>query len=354
VGILRVSWDSSLVSYFRQDTDVVKAEKVLNEKFAGTTVLNIVFEGKEKDRMKDPVLLKKIDKLQDYAETLPLVGDSLTISEYLKRMNRVMNEDREEMEVVPDTRDLVAQYLLLYSMSGDPDDFDDVVDYDYQRANTRVFMKSDHAADVGKVVKAMDKYLKKNFKEKDVNIGFAGRANITYTIAGIIVRNQILSIILAIIAVFFITSIMFRSWIAGFMSIIPISIATLINFGLMGLFNKPLNPVTAINSSVSIGIGIDYSIHYISKYRRMLATHGDEKEASILTFITTGKAIFYNAVIVAGGFMVLALSKFPPNATLGGLVSLSMIISFVGALTILAALLVTVKPKFAYTFNPQD
>ncbi len=354
VGILRVSWDSSLVSYFRQDTDVVKAEKVLNEKFAGTTVLNVVFEGQEKDRMKDPVLLKKIDKMQDYAETLPLVGDSLTISEYLKRMNRVMNEDREEMEVVPDTRNLVAQYLLLYSMSGDPDDFDDVVDYDYQRVNTRVFMKSDHAADVGKVVKAMDKYLKKNFKEKDVNIGFAGRANITYTIAGIIVRNQILSIVLAIIAVFFITAIMFRSWIAGFMSIIPISIATLINFGLMGLFNKPLNPVTAINSSVSIGIGIDYSIHYISKYRRMLAAHGDEKEASILTFITTGKAIFYNAVIVAGGFMVLALSKFPPNATLGGLVSLSMIISFVGALTILAALLVAARPKFAYTFTPKD
>jgi hypothetical protein len=354
VGIMRVSVDSSLVSYFKQDTDVVKAEKVLNEKFAGTTVLNVVFEGKEPDRMKDPALLRKIDKMQDYAETLPLVGDSLTISEYLKRMNRVMNEDREEMEVVPDSKELVAQYLLLYSMSGDPDDFDDVVDYDYQRANTRIFMKSDHAKDTGAVVRSMGKYLKENFKEKDINIGFAGRANITYTIAGIIVRNQVMSLILAIIAVFFITSGMFRSWMAGFLSVIPIGIATLVNFGLMGLLNNPLNPVTAINSSISIGIGIDYSIHYISKYRRMMAGLKDEREGNIMTIITAGKAIFYNAVVVAGGFLVLALSQFPPNATLGGLVSLSMMVSFVGALTVLAALLVTTKPRFAYSYTPES
>ncbi len=354
VGIMRVSTDSSLVSYFKQDTDVVRSEKLLNEKFAGTTVLNVVFAGKDYDRMKDPVLLKKIDKMADYAESLPLVGDSITISEYLKRMNRVMNEDRKEMEVVPDSRELVAQYLLLYSMSGDPDDFDDVVDYDYQRANTRIFMKSDHAKDTGNVVKAMDKYLKEHFKEEDISIGFAGRANITYTIAGIIVRSQVMSLILAIIAVFFITAGMFRSWIAGFLSIIPIGIATLVNFGLMGLSNKPLNPVTAINSSVSIGIGIDYSIHYISKYRRNMARLNDERETNILTIVTAGKAIFYNAVIVAGGFLVLALSPFPPNATLGGLVSLSMMVSFIGALTVLAALLIATKPKFAYAFTPQD
>lgn len=354
IGTLRVTWDSSLVSYFRQDTDVVKSENLLNEKFAGTVALNVVFEGQEKDQIKDPNLLKKIDKMADYAQTLPLVGDSVTLPEYLKRMNRVMNEDRDEMEVVPESRDLVAQYLLLYSMSGDPDDFDDVVDYEYQRANARIFMKSDHAADVGKVIHAVDKYVKENFKEEEVNVGLAGRANITYTIAGIIVRNQIWSIVLAIIAVFFVDAAMFRNWMAGFLSIIPIGIATLVNFGLMGLLSNPLNPVTAINSSVSIGIGIDYAIHYISRYRWMMASIKDEKEATLLTFITAGKAILYNALIVAGGFLVLSLSKFPPNATLGGLVSLSMLVSFVGALTILAALMVALKPKFAYSFTPRD
>ncbi len=92
----------------------------------------VAIEGYEPDRLNDSLLLDKLDRLQAEVEQDPMAGGSLSLAEYVKRMHRIMNEDRPEMEVIPTSQDLVAQYLLLYSFSGDPDDFDEVVDYDYQ------------------------------------------------------------------------------------------------------------------------------------------------------------------------------------------------------------------------------
>ena len=109
------------------------ADEIDNSRFSGATVLDAVVDARENDRLKAPELLRRIDEFQSEMETLDSVGDTLSIAELIKRMNRVMNEDRAEAEVIPDSKDLVAQYLLLYSISGDPGDFDDLVDYVRQR-----------------------------------------------------------------------------------------------------------------------------------------------------------------------------------------------------------------------------
>ena len=139
LGLQRLSVDSSWIDVFHQQSPIRIGDEVLREKFQGTLPVYVAIEGHEPDLLKDPDLLRKLDRLQAEVEQDPIVGGSLSIAEFIKRMNRVMNEDREEMEVIPDSRDLVAQYLLLYSFSGDPDDFDEVVDYDYQHANVSFF-----------------------------------------------------------------------------------------------------------------------------------------------------------------------------------------------------------------------
>ena len=136
---------------------------VLGETFQGNLPLYIALEGHQPDRLKDPVLLAKLDRLQTVVEQDPIVGGSLSLAEYIKRMNRVMNEDQPEMEVIPDSQDLIAQYLLLYSFSGDPDDFDEIVDYDYQHANMTVFLRSDSTQDIERVVGIVQDFAVREF-----------------------------------------------------------------------------------------------------------------------------------------------------------------------------------------------
>lgn len=154
--------------------------------------------------MKSPEFLKKIDRLQAYLESMDEVGDTLSIAEFIKRMNRVMNEDRREMEIVPDSRELIAQYLLMYSMSGDPEDFDDVVDYTYRQANIRVMLRTDHSKQVRDIIDRLNRFVRENFSNPDITVKFAGTAYTAYTFVDII-----------IIGIFFLTSLEFKSFIAG-------------------------------------------------------------------------------------------------------------------------------------------
>ena len=105
---------------------------------------------------------------------------------------------------------------------------------------------------------------------------------------------------------------------------LPVAVATLLNFGLMGWFDVSLSVTTALLSSMGIGIGVDYAIHFVFRYRRGRLSGLTREETMHETLSTSGVAIFYNAMVVLAGFLVLATSEFPPNRSLGVLVSLNM------------------------------
>ena len=148
---------------------------------------------------------------------------------------------------------------------------------------------------------------------------------------------------LSLTLVLLLLSLMFRSFTAGLIGALPIVVTALISFGVMGLLNIPLSTTTALLSSIAIGIGIDYAIHFIQHYRTNLASSSTPVEALYATASQTGKAILYNAVVVIAGFLVLLFSVFPPNRTLGALVSMNMFTSLVGTLTVMMVLLYTLK-----------
>ncbi|MBI5116855.1 RND family transporter [Candidatus Poribacteria bacterium] len=346
-GLLRVYVDGSLLSNFRPGCEVLTADTMLNEKFGGTNTLNIIVDGKNQDDMKSPEILCAIERLQHELEGMDEVGATLSIADYLKRMNRVMNENHREYSRIPDSRELIAQYLLLYSLSGDPDDFDDVVDYDYRLANVRVRVNSDSSPVLKKVLDQTRSKAMELFRELPVSIHPAGGVMTSYTFMNLIIRGQLLSILSAIVAVFLITALMFRSAMAGFFCIIPVMIATLLNFSLMGATGIPLGVTTAILSGMGIGIGVDYAIHFVAKYRWLADAYPDRNDRLRATMQSSGRAIFFNAIVVTAGFLVLMISNFPPSRWLSALVSANMVSSLLGALTVLPACLAVFKPKFA-------
>ena len=385
LGAQRIFVDTSFIKMSDPHSPVRIADTVLGETFQGNLPLYIAIEGHQPDLLKDPVLLAQLDRLQTVVEQDPIVGGSLSLAEYIKRMNRVMNEDRPEMEVIPDSQDLVAQYLLLYSFSGDPDDFDEIVDYDYQHANMTIFLRSDSTQDIERVVGLVQDFAVREFGQAgddgtadtgsqdpwsirfgrwlagieptvigwETNSGFrlgiAGNGYLTTRFSELVVSGQLASLVVSLVAVFSLTAFMFRSWVAGLINIIPISLVMVFSFGLLGLLGIPLEVGKSLTASMVIGIGIDYTIHFLNKYRiKIRSGLTDPEEITAATMATSGKAIFFNALVVTASFLVFLTSNFRPNFYLGAMLSLNMGACLLVSMTVLPAILNTFKPRFVY------
>jgi len=337
-GATRVWIDTSFLANFQKDSPVVKTDDFVNERFGGTTILNVILSSDADDTFKDPEVLELVDRLQERVEKNPLVGDSFGLADFLKRMNQVMHDDDPEYNRIPETRDMVAQYLLLYEMSGDPDNLDSVIDYDYKEANLTVRMKSDSSARMEEVIEDIEAFIP-SFKELGINISYAGSGYKSLVFATLLLEGQVMSLLLSFLIVAVLLAVVFKNIMIGIVGTIPIMITAVVNFGTMGLLGIPLSSATALISAIAIGIGVDYAIHLIGRYKTNLDRGLSSKKATFETLSHTGQAIIYNTIAVMGGFAVLLISLFPPNRQVGGLIALNMAVSAIGTLTILVLIL---------------
>jgi len=337
-GVSRVWINSSFLDKFERDSDIVLTDQFINENFGGTSTLNVILEGKDKDALKDPVVLKMIDTLQNDVEQLAVVGNSFALTDYLKRMNKVLHSDNPDFDTIPDTRELVAQYLLLYEMSGDPDNLWKVVDYSYKKANLTFQLKSDNSKSINSAIAIINSHIQ-GFTDQGITVRFAGSGYKALVFSDLILEGQIISLLMSLGIVVILLAVMFRNIALGFIGAVPIIITAIISFGIMGLFNIPLSTTTALVSSIAIGIGIDYAVHFIERYKIHALETGDKDLTIRMTMHHSGRAIIFNAIVVIAGFMVLLFSVFPPNRSLGALVSLNMFTSFLGTVTVMFLLL---------------
>ena len=340
IGMQKIWINSSFLDKFEKDSDIVLTDKFINLHFGGTTTLNLILDSEDKkDAFKEPAVLRLVDEMQSKLENdLQVVGNSFALTDYIKRMNKVMNADEEAFNVIPDSKDMVAQYLLLYEMSGDPENLNKVVDYDYSKANITFQLKSDNSKAINSAIAIIDTF-EDDFAKNGVSLKYAGSGYKGLVFTDLILEGQIMSLILSLIIVVVLLSFMFKKFLVGLIGAVPIIITALISFGTMGFLNIPLNTTTALLSSIAIGIGIDYAVHFIEQYRINAEKTGDKVLTAKKTMAHSGRAIIFNAIVVIAGFLVLIFSVFPPNRELGALVSLNMFTSFVGTLTIMLVLL---------------
>ncbi len=340
IGMQKIWINSSFLDKFEKDSDIVQTDNFINEHFGGTSTINLILDAEgKKDTFKNPDVLKLVDKMQkDVDSTLYVVGNTFSLADYINRMNKVMNADKEEFNTIPDSKNMIAQYLLLYEMSGDPENLNKVVDYDYEKLNVTFQLKSDNSKAINSALDVIHKY-EDDFKKYGITMNYAGSGYKGLVFTDLILEGQIMSLILSLIIIIVLLSIMFRNIGIGLIGSVPIIITALISFGIMGFLGIPLNTTTALLSSIAIGIGIDYAVHFLEQYRHNASNTNDKLVAAQKTMAHSGKAIIYNAIVVIAGFLVLLFSVFPPNRELGALVSLNMFTSFVGTLTIMLVLL---------------
>ncbi|RLD64818.1 MAG: RND family transporter, partial [Bacteroidetes bacterium] len=181
----------------------------------------------------------------------------------------------------------------------------------------------------------------------DPDVKFIAGPSLTkIELADMVIQGQIKSLSLAMVVVFVLLALIFRSFNAGLLSVLPLSVAILVLFGLMGFFGITLDIATALISSVMIGVGIDYTIHFLWRFKKERSKGVDHKEAAFITLTTTGRGIIINALSVIIGFLALTLSSFEPLKFFGVLVVISITTCLICALVLIPSIVVLIKPRF--------
>jgi predicted RND superfamily exporter protein len=332
------------VHYFRESSEIRTSDDFLNRHFPGTGEIHIQVDGRESGSLKDPDLLDRIRRLQDRAESLEEVGNTRSIADFLSRMNLVLHGEDPAFLRVPgregdpeEGRNLVAQYLLLYEIAGG-EELWKTVDDDYRRANIEVNVRSNSSEVYQHVTDRIREAGRETVGDRG-DVAMTGSGIINLKVVRYLVLGQVYSLALSFVVVFLILLVWFRSLALALIGVIPLLITVAFNFAVMVLTGIPLTMGTALIASVCIGIGVDYSIHFINRYGLERERTPDLASTVQVTMHTSGRAILLNAISVGGGFAVLMFSSFLPIVYLGFLMPLIMAGNAFAALLVIPAFL---------------
>lgn len=353
VGGYWLKIDNSQKSYFYGNINAKVEDDRLNSRMAGTNPFYILIKGEKEDAIKRPDVLSFMESLQVHLEKDAQVGKTLSLVDFIKKMNLSMNADQPAFYKIPESQDLVAQYLLLYSNSGEPGDFDSFVDYNYQNAVVTAFTKSDSSAYMEKLTKEIINFAEDKIPP-GIQIQMGGGSLGGVALNQIMIEEKVLNILQIMGAVFIISALVFRSLLAGLLILVPLIAAVIVNFGIMGLLGIPLQIATALVSAMAVGIGADYGIYMSYRMREELRENNDEHKALEKSFKSAGKAALFVSTAVAGGFGVLMFSfGFMIHLWMGFLIALAMLVSSITALTLFPALIFSLRPKFIFEKRSQ-
>mgnify|MGYP001430803801 FL=1 len=346
IGIRDITVDTVPDNYFPEDSKIRKSSKVISKTFGGATQLNILIEGD----IYDPISLKHIDKLMNHIKSKnSSVSLTYSIADVIKKMHFSFHNGEKDSLKIPANRQLIEQYMFLYSLAGQDNDFDlilnDVDDPSYTQAFVRI--KKASTVDLMKLVDDTRDYIHSNYYDNiPIKPMLAGPAALLGAVSHLVIRGQIISLLMASLVIFIIMSLVFRSFVGGILATLPMSLAVILIFSLLGNLGIPLNITTSLLTCILVGVGVDYSVHFLWHLREYLR-EGETLEVAIAnTMKVSGKGILFNGVSVVVGFSVLMFSVFMPLKEFSILIMASIGFCFIGGMAILPALVSFLDPKF--------
>ena len=313
--------------------------EIANNEFGGSKLMTVVFEGD----IKDPQLLKRMEKYERELAAVEGIGSATSIAKIIKKMSTALNDPLEAgYNKIPDEREAVAQYIELYSMNGDPADFEQFVDFDYTRAGMTIQFNANGMKDLERIIASVEK-ITEGDPAKTITGGYS---LVEKEMSESIVSGQYYSLLFAFLAIFILLAIIFKSISAGLLGSLPLLFAVVCTFGFMGWSGIKLDIVTALLSSVSIGLGVDFTIHMFWRMKSEISSGREYREAAVTALRTAGRGITINALSVMLGFSILFLSSFPIIKSFALLIILSLLFCLVSSLLLVPAICVIFKPSF--------
>lgn len=351
-GVSRLYVDNSLNHDHLAGSAVRINDATLNRHFGGTNSMFFLVQGNSDDAIKDPRVLRGMAELQDFLKRQPGVGKTTSLADMLKKMNQAMHAGDPAFYSIPETRALVAQYLLLFSLSGQPQDLANVVDADYRHAVIQVLLKEDSTQKAEQLYLLAQPVIAAHFPS-NVAVSIGGSLPETIAIDESLTRDKVKNMIQMSVIVFILASIALRSAVGGMFVAIPLVLIILANLGLMGWFGIPLDMGTSTTASMAIGVGADYEIYLLFRFREEFYRDGDLARATRTSLMTSGKAIVLVAMAIAGGYSVMLATGFAFYIRFALMVIITMTVSSACALVFLRSMMMVFKPRFIFGARPQ-
>ncbi len=339
LGMVSLKVDTNLENFFRKNHTVKQSSEIINSVFGGSQTIAVHIAGD----ILDPGIMKQMDYYTEELKDYPGVGNVVSVSTIIREISKALNRPGDPYyDKIPDSKAAIAQYMELYNMSGDPEDLEKLVDFTYNNAQIIIRINDGSNSTLNQVITKIEVLTGNDNSVKHIG----GYGLVVSEMARLVVRGQVISLIIAVLIIIVLMSVVFRSLSAGIISAVPLFFALILLFGIMGYFGLNLDIATALLSSIMIGVGVDYTIHFLWRYRDEKMQGLSDNEAVVKSLTTTGRGIAFNALSVIIGFSVLPFSAFAPIRFFGYLVIISIFTCLAGALVIVPALVLLFKPKF--------
>jgi predicted RND superfamily exporter protein len=336
LAITGIEVDSSGPNRFPDDSRFRVSSEFYRTQLSGDVLESVYLSG-PKDHFLQPETLRRVLAFQRDAEALDEIDRTISIADYVTFMNREMFGGDTGALQLPATPEEVGQYLFLYTSSGDPEEFDDLIDPDATRA--RIILKADvpssrASAELRARLQAL---AERHFPTEAAPDAVLSTEILLSRAADVVVREQIRSFALALVLILVTVMVSFRSVSAGCFMLLPNGIPLLLNLATMSLLGIALSDVTSIISVTVLGIAVDSSVHLLVGARAAERRHGSRSAAVLRSLLTTGRPVLVTTVLIVAGFTVLLLSEFRSVAHLGAFTALTMVFCLFGDLLVLPA-----------------
>ncbi|MBN2297570.1 MAG: MMPL family transporter, partial [Deltaproteobacteria bacterium] len=338
LGTKRVAIETNELEWFPKDSDVYINSMMLDKHLAGVGNLELILEGEE-DILKDPDILRRIDELSGELLTLPGVKKIISLANYVKALNRALGDNDPNAYVVPGSRELIAQEILLFSFSASgTQELERVVNMDYSKGRIAIKIKYASSQQTRALISQVEDKAMRAFSGTDVKVSLTGGSHLFSMLDKYIVESQIKTFSLAFILVIGILFVVFRSFRYGLLCILPNLLPITMIIGIMGWCGINLNVGTVMIASVALGICADDTIHFLSRFRKEFSGRDQSLGKALRkTTIHVGRAVIFTSLISIGGFSIVMVSDFQPSQDFGLLLSITLLLALICDLFVLPA-----------------
>ncbi len=368
VGMSQLTVENRFIDYFKKTTDIYQGLELIDQELGGTVPLEVILEAapeiekdleEEEDEEFGDYLagleetqddftansywynrsgIRKINNMHNYLEGLPQVGKVLSLAS-TEEVFRTINkgeplEDFHLSLVYSKIPENIKQVLISPYVSNDG-------------GQARILARikdSDHTLIRNDLLNKIREDLNKGFVKNGEKVRITGISVLYNNVLQSLFRSQILTLGTVFICILIMLTVLFRSLKLAIIGTLPNIFTALFILGLMGVFGIPLDIMTITIAAITIGIGVDYAIHYIHRYKKEYAISSDSYQAIYKSQTTVGKALYFTSVTITLGFIVLVLSNFVPSIYFGLLTSIAMLVSLFATFSIIPLLLSTMKP----------
>ncbi|NCC22691.1 MAG: RND transporter [Alphaproteobacteria bacterium] len=356
-GISLIRINDNPVKWFEQTHEIRVADRELNERFAGTYMAYLTLSAKDgaqnpddAEIFKNPDVLRYIEKLQGFLLETGKVGKSNALPDIVKTVHRELLGGETSAFRIPDSRAAVAQVLLTYQNSHRPDDLWNFVTPDFGKANLWIQLKSGDNIDMNEVVDAVDTFFAENPPPVALTHDWYGLTYINVIWQDKMVAGMVNAFLGSFVIVLLMMVFLFRSVLWGALSMVPLTVTIAFIYGVIGMIGKDYDMPVAVLSSLSLGLAVDYAIHFLARSREMTLNADSWKEALPRVFGEPARAIARNVIIIGVGFLPLLLAPLVPYKTVGFFISAILLFAGAASLLILPSL-ITLLEKRLFKFR---